>query len=971
MADGMTAAEAAADPRELLLALQRARDDADRRAREAAVVIEVLETMLRPQPPARLVLRVLRLVRRIIPFLDAVVLETAPCGGLVAGFSTVAGRLGTRWPHSAVFARARAGEVVNLFDIARVPELAPVVVPMLGGGGALLFALPSTDPGPPPVVLLHAEERGGFTPDMARTVRRLAVVAGQAQVSLEARRLRESTATLAREKAASEEALVESGRRETLVRGVLEAIPVGIYLKDEAGRFRYANGAAQRMIGRSNAELLGRLPSDVLPLPLGTAKDAEDRALLSGALASPLRAELLFPPPQGAPDPAMERRVELTKSAVQIDGQRLLVGTLLDVTERRRAEAAILAAKEAAEASNRAKTEFIATVSHEIRTPLNGILGMTQALLARPLATADRQALRVVKGSGDLLLGLIDNILNVAAIEAGKLDIRPVEVDAAALLHQVAVLWEERARAKDLDLVRVIDGAMPSAVRVDALRVSQVLNNLLGNAVKFTTAGGVVLRAGFDPGPDGAGLLQVAVEDTGPGIPHAARAQLFRRFSQVADSDRKRQLSGTGLGLSICQDLVRMMGGEIGHADRPGGGSIFRFSLPVPVPDARPRFGLPLAGRGALVAPAGDCGPEGWRLDRMAEVLASMGARVARAPGAPPVLVACAAQGAAGYAALRAAAPAAMRPLLDAAPKVVFGRAPAHPPAPATHAVLRHATGPLTLYDAATGALGIGAPERPLLLEEEAAGAGAEEGFAGRRLLVVEDNEVNQAVARALLERLGLAVEFAWNGQEALSAVARQRPDAVLMDLQMPVMDGIEATRRLRAGGFGAPIIVCTANVLPEAQAACRAAGATAVLSKPLQRGALEAMLAELLAAPPATQPAPPPGPLEPMLADLRDTLGDEEARRIADLFREGMDERLAAIEAALAAGNLAAAGREAHALKSAAALVGARKLAALMAALERASAAGDDAAAMVAGAALEETARLTHAGLDAATANG
>lgn len=945
--------------RELMLALKRARDDADRRTLETAAILEVLETLLRPLPPARMILRVLRVLRRILPFEDAVVLEPDGPGRLRVAFATEAGRLGTHWPDGPVFDRARAGEVVNLVDIARVPDFAGAANPMLyRPGGALAIALPvGANERSAPLVVLRSAERGGFTAEMARTVRRLTVVARQALASLEARRLREQATSLAAEKDAYEVAWQESERREAMVRGILEAIPVGIYLKDDKGRFGYVNGTAERILARPKAELLGRLPSEVLPPDIGAGKEADDRALLCGQVTGPLRRELTL---GTADDPTL---VEINKAAVTLDGRRLVVATLQDVTLRRAAERAMLAAKDAAEAANRAKSDFVATVSHEIRTPLNGILGMTQALLAQPRSAADRRALNLILSSGDMLLGLIDNILNQAKIEAGKLDLLPSDTDLASAVHQVAAFWTERAHAKGLDLVRIMDGRMPTRVRLDPLRLAQVLNNLVGNAVKFTARGGIVLRLGVEKPAEGAWLLDLAVEDSGPGIPPQQRHRLFRRFSQIEAADGGGRPGGTGLGLSICQDVVRLMGGEIAHEDRPGGGSIFRVRIPLDVLDPMPRFGLPLAGHRVLVVP----GADERRRRLVVEQLESMGADLRGRSAMPPELVIC--TDAADFAQLRAMADPATQAALDAAPKVLLGATCATDlPGPCRHVPLP--LSPAALYDTVEASLGLQPPHPPLLDDAACLPDGtAPRHRRGALVLLVEDHEVNRAVARALLDGLGLEIIVAENGQDALAAAARHRPDLVLMDLHMPVMDGLEATRQLRAAGFDMPIAACTANILPDALAGILEAGASHVLRKPIDRAELQNLLAETL---PAT--APPPAAAEPLLratvlTELIDAIGPEAVREAAALFRDCAVAQTEATRSALATGDLAAASRHAHALKSPAAMLGVDALAQAMARIERSARAGDKSAAIAAGGGLDALLEDSLASLESALA--
>jgi len=924
--------------RELVLALRRARDDAQRRAAENSALLAALEALILPLPPERLALRVLAITRRVVPFRNARVLVPRPGGGLSVVFATGRAALGAEWPGLPALPRVLAGEVLNLLDLARA--VGPGEDPILAqGGGALVLSLPLEDA--PHVLVLHTPQRGAFPEDAARTVRRLSVLARQARLNLEARQLRAGAETLRQAKAASDSAAAESARREQMLRGVLDAIPVGVVLKGLDLRYRLVNRAAAEMLGHQAGALEGSSARDLLDQDFARRMMEEDAALLAAGA------------PRRLATPAVHRdgrvlHLELTKSLVPVQDDTLLVTTALDMTLRHEAEEAILAAKEAAEAANRAKLDFIATMSHEIRTPLNGILGMAQALLADARTQADRRALRVIRGSGDLLLGLIDNVLDVAKLEAGTLTIHPAETDVAAVVHQAVALWADRAREKGLHLLRPMPGNLPATLRVDRLRLAQVLNNLIGNAVKFTERGHVVVRVGWEALP--APHLWASVEDSGPGIPEEAQARLFRRFSQLGE-DARRRFEGAGLGLSICQDLVRMMAGRIDFCSRPGVGSVFRFEFPAEATDARPRFGLPLAGRLAWV-PKDGC--EDAQLAALAaEHLAAMGAEIRRdPPAAPPFLLLCDAREAARFV---ARAPGAMRLLLEAG---------ASGAAAAGEIRLRLPLGPLDIYAPLARALigkgGEAAPAPRPLLGEEAVALYAPP--PGTRILVAEDNPVNQAVLAALLSGLGVELRFAQDGAEALDQARASPPDLVLMDVQMPGMDGIAATRALRARGYAGPIVMCTANILPEAWAASRAAGADHHLRKPVDRAELLSLLSRVLgSAPPVLPPLLDPAALRA----LEELVGADAGGEIAALFRTDAEARVARGGAALAAGDLAGAAREFHALKSSAASLGATRLSQVAARLEAAGTRGDAEAARAAGTGLETLLRATLAALD------
>jgi signal transduction histidine kinase/ActR/RegA family two-component response regulator len=363
-----------------------------------------------------------------------------------------------------------------------------------------------------------------------------------------------------------------------------------------------------------------------------------------------------------------------------------------------------------ARAADRAKSIFLANVSHEIRTPMNGVVGMTEVLLQDQLTVAQRAQLEVIQRSGRALVLLINDLLDVARLEEGRLELVEVRFDLRTLVADVAELYAPLASAKRLALRVALEAGTPASVRGDALRIRQVLSNLLSNAVKFTLQGTVALEVRRE-----GALTRFSVLDTGPGIPEAVRPRLFQRFEQ-GDASATRRAGGTGLGLALSREFVRLMGGTLEHDARHAPGSRFTFAVALPdAPDAQEPF--------------------------------------------------------------------------DA-----FQRLPR--------------------------------------------GSG--------RVLVVDDNPINLAVARSLVGNAGFQVSTACNGREALEAAEATDWSLVLMDLQMPEMDGLEAARRIRslAGRRGqVPIIALTASAMPEEMAACRAAGMNEVLSKPIELGALCAVL--------------------------------------------------------------------------------------------------------------------------------
>jgi len=425
---------------------------------------------------------------------------------------------------------------------------------------------------------------------------------------------------------------------------------------------------------------------------------------------------------------------EVTLVRFSLDERLLLFATLHDLTEQKRTEEALRRseieqrkAREQAEAANQAKSAFLATTSHEIRTPMNGVLGMLQLLEDTGLSGQQQRYVDMAQQSAMSLLGIIDDILDLSKVEAGRLELESLPFEPTQTLTDVVGLFRERVAAKGLRLGLGIERSLPARLLGDPGRLRQIVTNLLGNAVKFTDQGSVSVHVTGEPRADGGFLLRIAVSDTGIGIDEEARQRLFTPFTQ-ADATTSRRYGGTGLGLAICRKLAELMGGRISAESQPGVGSQFHVEIPYAIPDD-----------------------------------------------------------------------------------------------------VRHT--PMIEHT----------PERDVKRPPSPGGA--------RRVLLVEDNPINQAVASAMLQKMGLSVELAENGREALERYGADRDFAlVFMDVQMPLMDGFEATRRLRSleaqeGLRRVPVVALTANAMTEDREACLAADMDDFLAKPMTKEALRGVL--------------------------------------------------------------------------------------------------------------------------------
>ena len=753
------------------------------------------------------------------------------------------------------------------------------------------------------------------------------------------------------------EADLRASERQT--RQIIDTAHDAFVAIDERGVITAWNPQAEAVFGWPREEALGReLAATIMPERYREAHRRGLERFMAGGEPRVLDQVLEL---AGLDRDGREFPVELTISAVQTKNGYVCNAFLRDISRRRALEAELEAARDEAVEASRAKSEFLATMSHEIRTPMNGVIGMTGLLLDSELDREQRDYAQTVRGCGEALLTIINDILDFSKIEAGGLELEIIDFDLRTVIEEVEDLLAERAHVKGLELAALIGPGLSTAVRGDPGRVRQVLINLVGNAIKFTAAGEVLAMAELVEQDAEEIVVRIAVSDTGIGIAAQAQAALFKPFSQ-ADASTTRGYGGTGLGLTISRRLVELMGGEIGVHSAVGHGSTFSFTVRLgkqAQPSDGPARRSELSGLRALIV-------DDNQTNRtiIEQHVASWGMRSDSAEdgaGALDLLRGSAARTASydvalldmempGIDGLALAQAIRGDPALDSLALVLLTSSGLRGTASEARqaGIAAYLTKPVHrshLYDAIATVIGAQeVVERPLVTRDTISQTRAR---SRPRLLVADDNAANLKLAVAMLARLGYHADVVTNGAEAVQAVSGRAYGAVLMDCQMPEMDGYAATAEIRASEHDAariPIIAMTAAAMAGEREKCLAAGMDDYISKPVAIDTLEAVLArwvqtvdELAAtiAPDAEAAPEQPandGAFDPdRVAMLRDLTRDGQPdvfESMARAFVDDAEPRVSSLREAAASADRETLAKQAHALKGSAANLGATRLA-------------------------------------------
>ncbi len=740
------------------------------------------------------------------------------------------------------------------------------------------------------------------------------------------------------------------------LQAILDSVVDGIVTIDNRGRIQQWSSGAQRIFGYTPDEVQGANVSMLTP---ERHRSRHDRYISSFLMASDAKIIGVGRQVAAVRKDGTEFPMELAVNQVKIGDETLFTGILRDISERKRTEAALILARQQAEAANLAKSQFLATMSHEIRTPMNGVIGMASLLDGTTLTDRQRRLVTNLSRSSQSLLAIINDILDFSKIEAGRFELFETDFDPRDVLADVTDVFCERCATKDIEFVYYIAEDVPARLLGDPVRLRQVLINLVGNAIKFTERGEILLELSMTEVVDGTAVLSFSVKDTGIGIEPEKRDKVFDSFYQV-DNSMTRVRGGSGLGLTISKQLVELMGGKIGVDSEVGRGSRFHFTVRCRISKAKStepqqidrKLKVLLIDTNAVSARVMGLYLASWKVDAtvvssVADAERAWSRRAEKGVPFDVLVIDVKGLGMAGVELVRRLRAGGaddvavvllvgMDGSLD--DKTIDGVG--------AICTLTKPVRPSEFFNALVEAAS-GAKDSSLLPVFLRRNVQTKRPQFDARILVAEDNPVNQEVATGILETMGCRVVTAPHGRSAVQRFAQEKFDLVFMDCEMPILDGFQATQRIRemeqmAAAEGekrprTPIVALTAHALADVREQSIAAGMDDFLVKPFDEEQLAQTLRRWLGPLERTSDSKPVAPEMPAAIDdeaiqkirAMDSKADDVLlKRVVSQFVATAPALVASIRATCVAGDGEALWRAAHSLKSSAAALGARPLA-------------------------------------------